>query len=131
MAYASSAFAPVYALEVLGEDTGTVGFWVGGFGALAGFLGVILGGRMSDWLRQRNAAGRILVVMFGLLAPIAPIIIAFTTPAAPGNGDFIRFTAFASLAGLLASSALGAAAATTPDLVLPRMPGPADRKGGV
>src|SRR3546814_17532959 len=65
MSYASSAFAPVYALEVLGEDTGRVGFWVGGFGALAGFLGVILGGRMSDWLRQRNAAGRILVVMFG------------------------------------------------------------------
>src|SRR3546814_943578 len=27
MSYASSAFAPVYALEVLGEDTGTVGFW--------------------------------------------------------------------------------------------------------
>src|SRR3546814_7215043 len=110
MSYASSAFAPVYALEVLGEDTGTVGFWVGGFGALAGFLGVILGGRMSDWLRQRNAAGRILVVMFGLLAPIAPIIIAFTTPAAQGNGDFIRFTAFASLAGLLESRAPGAAA---------------------
>src|SRR3546814_14839556 len=42
MSYASSAFAPVYALEVLGEDAGTVGLWVGGLGALAGFLGVIL-----------------------------------------------------------------------------------------
>jgi hypothetical protein len=125
MSYASSAFAPVYALEVLGEDAGTVGFWVGGFGALAGFLGVILGGRMSDWLRLRNAAGRILVVIFGLLAPIVPIILAFTTKSEPGNGDFIRFTAFASLAGLLASSALGAAAATTQDLVLPRMRGTA------
>src|SRR3546814_3400128 len=113
MSYASSAFAPVYALEVLGEDAGTVGFWVGGLGALAGFLGVILGGRMSDWLRQRNEAGRILVVIFGLLAPIAPIVIAFTTKSEPGSADFIRFTAFASLAGLLASSALGAAAATT------------------
>ena len=125
MSYASSAFAPVYALEVLGEDAGTVGFWVGGFGALAGFLGVILGGRMSDWLRLRNEAGRILVVMFGLLAPIAPIVIAFTTQSEPGSADFIRFTAFASLAGLLASSALGAAAATTQDLVLPRMRGTA------
>lgn len=125
MSYASSAFAPVYALEVLGEDAGTVGFWVGGFGALAGFLGVILGGRMSDWLRQRNAAGRILVVMFGLLAPIVPIVIAFTTAPAPGDGDFVRFVTFASLAGLLASSALGAAAATTQDLVLPRMRGTA------
>lgn len=125
MSYASSAFAPVYALEVLGEDAGTVGFWVGGLGALAGFLGVILGGRMSDWLRQRSEAGRLLVVMFGLLAPIVPIVIAFTTKSEPGSADFIRFTAFASLAGLLASSALGAAAATTQDLVLPRMRGTA------
>jgi MFS family permease len=80
---------------------------------------------MSDWLRLRNEAGRILVVMFGLLAPIAPIVIAFTTKSEPGSADFIRFTAFASLAGLLASSALGAAAATTQDLVLPRMRGTA------
>jgi MFS family permease len=86
---------------------------------------VILGGRMSDWLRQRNEAGRILVVIFGLIAPILPIIVAFTTKSEPGSGDFIRFVFFASLAGLLASSALGAAAATTQDLVLPRMRGTA------
>lgn len=125
MSYASTAFSPIYALEVLGEDAATVGFWVGGFGALSGFLGVILGGRMSDWLCQRIAAGRILVVMFGLIAPIIPIILAFTTKSEPGNADFIRFVVFASLAGLLASSALGAAAATTQDLVLPRMRGTA------
>ncbi|WP_257546495.1 MFS transporter [Sphingopyxis sp. DBS4] len=125
LSYASSAFAPIYALEVLGEDAGTVGLWVGGCGALAGFLGVILGGRMSDWLRQRNEAGRILVVIFGLIAPILPIVIAFTTPSTPGSGDFVRFVFFAALAGLLASSALGAAAATTQDLVLPRMRGTA------
>lgn len=125
ISYASSAFAPVYALEVLGEDAGTVGFWVGGCGALAGFLGVILGGRMSDWLRQRNQAGRLLVVLFGLIAPIVPLIVAFTTESAPGSGDFVRFVIFASLTGLFASSALGAAAATTQDLVLPRMRGTA------
>ncbi|MDZ3833263.1 MAG: MFS transporter [Sphingopyxis sp.] len=125
MSYASTAFAPVYAREILGVDAGSVGFWVGGSGAVAGFLGVILGGRMSDWLRLRNEAGRILVIIFGLVAPIAPIVIAFTTEAAPGNGDFVRFTIFASIAGLLGSSALGAAAATTQDLVLPRMRGTA------
>lgn len=125
ISYASSAFAPVYALEVLGEDAGTVGLWVGGCAAVAGFLGVILGGRMSDWLRLRNDAGRLMVVAFGLLAPIVPIVVAFTTEAAPGNGDFIRFVLAVSLAGLLGSSALGAAAATTQDLVLPRMRGTA------
>lgn len=125
LSYASSAFAPVYAQEILGEDAGTVGFWVGGTGALAGFLGVILGGRMADRLRINNAAGRILVVLFGLLAPILPMILAYTTRAAEGSGDFIRFVACASLANVLASSALGAAAATTQDLVLPRMRGTA------
>src|SRR3546814_14902497 len=63
--------------------------------------------------------------MFGLHDPFLPIVIAFTAKAKPGCADFILFTAFASLAGLLASSALGATAATTQDLVLPRMRGTA------
>lgn len=125
LSYASTAFAPVYAQEALGENAGTVGFWVGGFGAVGGFLGVIFGGRMSDWLMLRNAGGRIIVVAFGLAAPVLPIIIAYTTEASAGSGDFIRFVIFASLANFVASSALGAAAATTQDLVLPRMRGTA------
>src|SRR3546814_13665812 len=63
--------------------------------------------------------------MFGLHDPFLPIVIAFTAKAKPGCADFILFTAFASLAGLLASSALGATAATTQDLVLPRKRGTA------
>lgn len=125
LSYASTAFAPVYAQETLGENAGTVGFWVGGFGAVGGFLGIIMGGRLSDWLRLRNEAGRILVIAFGLLAPVIPIILAYTTGAAEGSGDFVRFVTFASIANLVASSALGAAAATTQDLVLPRMRGTA------
>lgn len=125
LSFASGGFAPVYAREMLGVDAGTVGFWVGGFGALSGFLGVILGGRLSDRLRLRNDAGRLIVVMFGLLAPVIPIILAYTTVPQPGEWDFIRFVAFSSLATLCTSSALGAAAATTQDLVLPRMRGAA------
>lgn len=125
LSYASSAFAPVYALETLKEPATTVGFWVGGFGALGGFLGVILGGRLSDMLLARIPAGRLLVVAFGLITPALPIWLAFTTQPAPGSGDFTAFVFWASLANLLASSALGAAAATTQDLVLPRMRGTA------
>lgn len=125
LSYATTAFAPLYAQEVLGESAATVGLWVGGFGAVGGFLGVILGGRLSDLLRVRNAAGRIIVVTFGLAAPAIPVWLAYTTEAAAGSADFIRFTAFASIANLVASSALGAAAATTQDLVLPRMRGTA------
>jgi len=94
-------------------------FVLGGSGALSGFLGVILGGRMSDWLRGRNPAGRILVVMFGILAPVVPIWIGFTTESPA------LFYAMNFLAGMFAAAALGAAAATTQDLVLPRMRGTA------
>jgi MFS family permease len=125
LSYASTAFGPIYAQEVLGESAGTTGFWVGGAGAVGGFLGVILGGRMSDALKLKNEAGRIIVVAFGLLAPVIPIFIAFTTEPQAGDADFTRFIIASTIANLVASSALGAAAATTQDLVLPRMRGTA------
>ena len=126
LSYASTAFAPVYAQEILGENAATVGFYVGGSGAIGGFLGVIFGGRISDWLRGRNPAGRITVVMFGLVAPVVPIYLAYTTQAVPGTqSDFFWFTAFSAVASLFGSSALGSAAAASQDLVLPRMRGTA------
>lgn len=126
LSYASTAFGPSYAAQVLGESTATIGFWLGGGGAAGGFLGVILGGRMSDWLRARHESGRIMVIAFGLLTPVIPIYLAFTTTSDPASDmDFVRFAIFASLANMFASSALGAAAATTQDLVMPRMRGTA------
>ncbi len=117
--YSVSFWAAPYAERVLGASKSVAGFWIGGGGALGGFLGVILGGRVSDWLRQRNPAGRILVILFGVLAPVIPLIIAFTTDNIPLY-YFLNF-----ILSLLGSSALGAAAATTQDLVLPRMRGTA------
>ena len=125
LSYATTAFAPVFAQEALGASAAKTGAWVGGFGALGGFLGVILGGRLSDALLRGNPAGRILVVLFGLVTPAIPAWLAYSTVSAPGDGDFLRFVALASLTNMLASSALGAAAATTQDLVLPRMRGTA------
>ena len=57
--------------------------------------------------------------MFGAVAPIIPIWVAYTTtnPA--------LFYAMGFLAGMGGATALGAAAATTQDLVLPRMRGTA------
>ena len=86
---------------------------------MGGFLGVIIGGRVSDWLRERNPAGRILVIAFGLLAPVVPILIAFST------SNIALFYTLNVVISLFGSSALGAAAATTQDLVLPRMRGTA------
>lgn len=117
--YSVSFWAAPYAERVLGGAKEWIGFFIGGGGALGGFLGVILGGRISDWLRERNPGGRLIVVAFGVLAPVIPLIIAFTTDNLP-LFYFLNF-----VLSLFGSSALGAAAATTQDLVLPRMRGTA------
>ena len=118
-AYALAFWAAPYAELVLRLPKEELAFVLGANGAVSGFLGVILGGRMSDWLRARNPSGRILVIMFGILAPIIPIWVGFTTE----NSTVFYVMNF--LAGLFAATALGAAAATTQDLVLPRMRGTA------
>ncbi len=117
--YAISLWAAPYAERVLGEPKATVGFVLGGGAALGGFLGVVLGGRLADHWRRRNPAGRIPVILIGIIGPVVPIILAYSTGSAP------LFYALSFLIQLLASSALGAAAATTQDLVLPRMRGTA------
>jgi MFS family permease len=119
ISYAASYWAAPYVERVLEIPKTEIGLLVGGPAAVAGFLGVILGGRMADWLRTRNPAGRILVVAFGMLAPVIPFYVAFTTASAA------TFYLFNFIAGVFVSSALGAAAATTQDLVLPRMRGTA------
>lgn len=119
MSYAASFWAAPYAIRVLGEAPSMAGWWIGGPGALGGFLGVIIGGRISDWLRMRNPAGRLLTVAFGLVAAAPFLFVMFTST----NPTIFYIAAF--LQSLFASSALGAAAATTQDLVLPRMRGTA------
>lgn len=118
-AYALAFWTAPYAEVVLGLDKSQLAFVLGANGAISGFLGVILGGRMADALRARNPAGRVLVILFGVVAPVVPIWIGFTT----SNAALFYIMQF--LAGMFGSAALGAAAATTQDLVLPRMRGTA------
>ncbi|GGZ86763.1 spinster family MFS transporter [Novosphingobium arvoryzae] len=118
-AYGLSFWSAPYAEQVLGLPKHELAFWLGANGAISGFLGVIIGGRVADALRARNPAGRILVILFGVVAPVVPIWIGYTTP------DPVLFYAMNFLAGLFGAAALGAAAATTQDLVLPRMRGTA------
>lgn len=119
MSYAASFWAAPYAIRVLGEAPSTAGWWIGGPGAVAGFLGIILGGRIADFLRERLPAGRLIVVAFGLAAASPFLYLMFTTQ----NPTLFYVAAF--LQSLFGSSALGGAAATTQDLVLPRMRGTA------
>ena len=118
-AYALAFWSAPYAEQVLGLPKAELAFVLGANGALSGFLGVILGGRAADALRTKNPAGRILMILFGVLAPVIPIWIGYSTD------DALLFYVMNFLAGMFAAAALGAAAATTQDLVLPRMRGTA------
>jgi MFS family permease len=115
--YAASFWAAPYAEAAFGVSKSEAGFWVGGPGALAGFLGVIAGGRLADWARQKHPAGRIVVVGVAPLIALPFFIGAFTT-ASPGLFYLLLF-----VASTFISAALGGTAATTQDLVLPRMRG--------
>lgn len=119
MSYAASFWAAPYAIRILEEAPSTAGWWIGGPGAVAGFLGVIIGGRIADRLRERNPAGRLIMVTIGLVAAAPFLFVMFTTT------DPTTFYVMAFFQSLFGSSALGGAAATTQDMVLPRMRGTA------
>ena len=117
MAYAVSAFSPAYAIRTFAADPQTVGFILGGTGAAGGALGVILGGWLADRFRRSNPSGRVIVILLGSVGPLIPFVLAFTT-----QSEALYYVLQVPML-LLSSSALGAAGATTMDLVLPRMRG--------
>jgi len=119
LSYAANFWAAPYALRELGETPAHAGLILGSSGALAGFLGLTIGGVVADRLRRGNPAGRLIVVIVGASVPVPFLVAAFTA------SDVWVFYPCLFLAGLTASGALGSAAATTQDLVLPRMRGTA------
>lgn len=117
ISYSVSYWAAPYGERMLGATKGELALLLGAPAAVGGFLGVILGGAMADFLLKRRPDGRILVILFGLITPIPVVYFAFTTD------NVALFYVFAFCQSLLTSSALGAAAATSQALVLPRMRG--------
>lgn len=117
--YAVGFWSAPYAIRTFGADPALVGLIIGGTGAAGGFLGVILGGRISDWVRQRNPAGRILVASLATIVPAPFLIVMFSTDS------LVAFYIFNVPVAIFGSCWVGIAAATTQDLVLPRMRGAA------
>ncbi len=119
MAYASSFWAAPYAIRVLGVAPAQAGLFIGGAGAAAGFIGVTTGGLIADRMRRTNPAGRLVPVIASAVLPV-PFMIAGYTTATPAILYVCVFCA-----QVFAAWGLGAAAAATQDLVLPRMRGTA------
>ncbi|MFM2301724.1 MAG: hypothetical protein RLZZ84_1460 [Pseudomonadota bacterium] len=117
--YAASYWGAPYAERHFGIAKGAIGWTIGAPGALAGFIGVIAGGRLADALQARLPTGRLWVVLIGLLTPVLPLIGAYRADT------FTTFVVLSFVAVVCSSSALGAAAAASQALVLPRMRGTA------
>ena len=117
--YAIGFWTPPYVERVFGLDKAQIGLYIGGAAAVGGFLGVIAGGKFADHFKKRNPGGRLLVMMFATLAPVIPLIVALNT------SNFMLFTGLFFVMATTTSMAIGGAAATTQDLVLPHMRGAA------
>lgn len=117
VSYAASYWGAPFAERTLGADKSDLGWFLGAPSAVAGFLGVILGGRMADYLLERRPDGRVWVILFGLVVPVPALLVAYTTDSAT------TFYIASFFAQMLSASALGAAAASSQALVLPRMRG--------
>lgn len=115
--YAVIFWSLPYVESVLGANRAEAGLIIGGAGASAGFLGLLLGGRLADHLRERHPSGRVMVMIAGAILPFIPLTVIFTTDRL----DVFYLLYFPMI--LLGSITLPAAGATTQDLVLPRMRG--------
>ena len=96
-----------------------VAFILGGGGALGGFVGTILGGVLGDAAKKRHPSGRIIVGSLATLVPAPFIWLQYTTT------DLATFFLCFAPTTVFGSMYVGVAAATTQDLVLPRMRGAA------
>jgi MFS family permease len=115
--YTVTYWAAPYAERTFGFDKVELGWFLGAPAALGGFLGVIGGGWLADRLHRRHASGRLMVVGIGLVVPVPLALLGYSTPSAE------VFLVCSFLLQLTTSSALGASAAASQALVLPRMRG--------
>lgn len=117
LGYSVSYWAAPYAERVFALGKSELGLLIGAPNALGGFLGVIFGGRLADYLHRRHAAGRAMVLSVALLGTVPMIAVGYST------SSVTLFLICNFLAQFTTSSALGAGAAATQSLVEPRMRG--------
>ena len=117
--YAHGFWGAPYAIRNFGADKAMIGLFLGGGGALGGFLSIITGGFLGDRFRRTNPSGRIMVGFATVLLPIPFILLQYTTGSLP------MFYLWAFMVSLTGSLWVGVAGATAQDLVLPRMRGAA------
>ncbi|BBC71588.1 MFS transporter [Altererythrobacter sp. B11] len=117
--YTVTYWAAPYAERVFAIDKGALGWLLGAPAAVGGFLGVIGGGWLADWLSLRMASGRLVVVAAAFVLIVPLVLLGYTT------ADATTFLTCAFLLQMVTSATLGASAAASQALVLPHMRGTA------
>jgi hypothetical protein len=113
--YGIAGWVPAFFRRVLQQPAGEVGNYIGVTAAVAGVLGIILGGLLADRLRASRPEGRLYVGIAGALLPI-PIAWWMLTTSSVTTAYVLNFPL-----SVFASMWIGVGASTVQDLVLPRM----------
>jgi MFS family permease len=83
--------------------------------AIGSAIGVIMGGVVSDWWRQRDPRGRVFVNMLAVVLPAPFVWVIYTTD------NLTTFYVLNAIVATFGASWVGAAVATLQEFVLPRM----------
>ncbi len=118
ISYGLSPFFFVYAGKAFGIGP-EAGLKVGLILAFSGAGGTIFGGMLSDWARKRHPSGRLFVVLFAMTGGMIFHYLMMTATT------FDKFLLFLAIGNGIHIMWLGPVAASTQDLVLPRMRGTA------
>lgn len=107
------------AIRNFGIDRATVGLFLGSTAAIGGAIGMIGGGRLSDFMLTKSPLGRFWV---GIAAPVIsfPLIVTMCLT----SSSTVFFACFVPFA-IIGPAWVACGAATVQDLVLPRMRGTA------
>ncbi len=117
--YGIGFWVPPFVQRIHGVSAAESGLVLGATAAVAGWLGVTLGGILADRWRLTRPTGRLRVGMLAAVAPI-PLVAWFATSADVRIAYALNFPM-----SVLAAMWIGAAASTVQDLVPPRMRGTA------
>jgi MFS family permease len=115
--YSYGFWTAPFAIRTFGIDKQAAGTLLGLPAAAASALGVIAGGRLSDWWKARDPRGRVFVGMLAGVLPMPFMVAMFTADS------FQLYATLSPIVYLFSSMWLGAAGATAQELVLPRMRG--------
>ncbi|HEX4387246.1 MAG TPA: MFS transporter [Steroidobacteraceae bacterium] len=115
VSYGISFWAPPYAIRTFHVGADVAGWLIGIPAALASAAGCVLGGRLSDFWKQRDPRGRIYVCLLAVVLPVPVTWAALSTSEPRVFYVLVPFTV------ALANLWLGSSAAIVQDCVLPRM----------